>query len=168
MQPDNRPEPPHAGTEKDVQLGFLDFQRATILWKADGLNDEALRRPHAPSGLTLLGLVKHLAYVERWWFQRTFLGTEVPFPWTKDDPDADWRVEEDETTEAIRKLYRQEIAIANRIIADHDLDTPARYVTPSHAGLQLRWIVAHMIEETARHCGHADLMREAIDGQVGE
>jgi uncharacterized damage-inducible protein DinB len=168
MQPDNRPEPPHAGTEKEMLLGFLDFLRATILWKADGLTDEELRRPHDPSGLTLLGLIKHLAYVERSWFQHRFLGAEVEFPWTKEDPDADWRIAPDDTTQAIRDLYRQEIDIANRVIAEHDLDAPARHVRPSHEGLQLRWIVTHMIEETARHCGHADFMREAIDGQTGE
>jgi uncharacterized damage-inducible protein DinB len=168
MDADRRPEPPLAGTEKEMLLGFLDFLRATILWKADGLSDEELRRPHVPSGLTMLGLIKHLAYVERSWFQRSFLGADVEFPWTKEDPDADWRVEPNETTQAIHDLYRQEVDIANRIIADHDLDTPARKVDASHEGLQLRWIVTHMIEETARHCGHADLMREAIDGQVGE
>jgi len=168
MKEDLRPEPPLAGTEKEMLVGFLDFLRATILWKADGLSDEELRRPHEPSGLTLLGLIKHLAYVERSWFQRRFLGDDVEVPWTKEDPDADWRIEPGETTQAIRDLYQQEIDIANRVIAEHNLDAPARNVDPSREGLQLRWIVTHMIEETARHCGHADFMREAIDGQVGE
>jgi uncharacterized damage-inducible protein DinB len=168
MEQNGRPEPPISGTEKEILTGFLDFLRATILWKADGLSDEELRRPHDPSGLTMLGLIKHLAYVERSWFQQTFLGADVAFPWTKEDPDADWRVEPEDTTQAIRDLYSQEVDIANQIIAEHDLDTPARNVTRSHEGLQLRWIVAHMIEETGRHCGHADFMREAIDGKVGE
>jgi len=168
MNVDTRPEPPLAGTEKEMLLGFLNFLRETILWKADGLTDEELRRPHDPSGLTLLGLIKHLAYVERWWFQRVFIGEDVTFPWTEEDPDADWRVEPDETTQAICDLYRQEIDIANRVVAEHDLDDLARVPRPSMQGLQLRWIVTHMIEETARHCGHADFMREAIDGQTGE
>ncbi len=168
MSQDNRPEPTLAGTEKEMLIGFLDYLRATILWKSDGLSDEELRRPHEPSGLTLLGLIKHLAYVERYWFQRTFLGADIEVPWTKEDPDADWRVDPGDTTQAIRDLYRREIDIAKEVIADHDLDTSALKVDPSHEGLQLRWIVTHMIEETARHCGHADFMREAIDGQTGE
>lgn len=169
MDGSHRPEPPISGSEKDVLIGFLDFLRQTILWKADGLSDNELRRPHEPSGLTLLGTVKHLAYVERWWFQTMFLDADVAFPWTDDDPDADWRVEPDETTQAIRDLYRQEIEIANRIVAEHDLDETIRSTArPEREGMQLRWVVAHMIEETARHCGHADLIRQAIDGQTGE
>ncbi len=164
-----RPEPPISGTEKDVLSGFLDFLRGTILCKADGLTDEEVRRPHDPSGLTLLGLVKHLAYVEQDWFRRVFLG-EAPEPiWSKEDPDADWRIEPDDTTDAIFALYRDEIGRAQAIVRDHHLDDVAKAPRRgSMEGLQLRWIVTHMIEETARHCGHADLMREAIDGQVGE
>lgn len=165
---DTRTDPPISGSEKDVLLGFANFLRETILFKLQGLDDEQVRRPHDPSGLTLLGMVKHLAYVERNWFQDTFLGQDAEYPWTDDDPDADWRVEPDESTDDIVNLYRQEIAISNRITSEHDLDTVATNVTPSHEGLQLRWILAHMIEETGRHAGHADLIREAIDGQVGE
>jgi len=169
MDGSHRPEPPISGSEKDVLVGFLNFLRETILWKADGLSDEELRRTHAPSSLTLLGIVKHLAYVERWWFQKMFLDADVDFPWTEEDPDADWRVEPHDTTQAIRALYRQECAIANRIVDEHDLDDTIRSTArPDREGMQLRWIVAHMIEETARHCGHADLIREAIDGQTGE
>lgn len=163
-----RPEPPKVGTEKDMLLGFLDYQRATILCKLDGLSDEELRRPHDPSELTLLGLVKHLAHVERWWFQYSFRGDEVEFPWTDDDPDADWRVDPEERTERIVSLYKDEVAKANQILANHELDDVAQHPQPAQLGMQLRWIVMHMIEETARHCGHADLMREAIDGQRGE
>lgn len=165
---DTRVDPPISGSEKEVLLGFADFLRQTILLKLDGLDDEQVRRAHQPSGLTLLGITKHLAYVERSWFQNTFLGEDVEFPWTEEDPDADWRIEPDETTEDIVTLYRREITISNRITAKHDLNDAARKVSPSHEGLQLRWILAHIIEETARHAGHADLIREAIDGQTGE
>lgn len=165
---DTRVDPPISGSEKEVLLGFADFLRQTILLKLDGLDDEQVRRAHQPSGLTLLGITKHLAYVERSWFQNTFLGEDVEFPWTEEEPDADWRIEPDETTEDIVTLYRREIAISNRITAKHDLNDAARKVSPSHEGLQLRWILAHIIEETARHAGHADLIREAIDGQTGE
>lgn len=166
---DNRTEPPIAGTEKEILLGFANFLRDTIVFKMEGLTDEEVRRPHHPSGLTLLGIAKHLAYVERSWFQRAFLGEEVEFPWTEEDPDADWRIEPHETTQDVIDLYRQEVAISNRIVNDHDLDEVIRStLRPERAGMQLRWIVAHMIEETGRHCGHADLIREAIDGQTGE
>ena len=114
-------------------------------------------------------MTKHLAYVERSWFQRTFLGEEIDVPYTEDDPDADWRIQPDESTQDILNLYRHEIAISNGIIHNHDLDTVIRSThRPEREGMQLRWIVAHLIEETARQCGHADFMREAIDGQVGE
>jgi uncharacterized damage-inducible protein DinB len=166
---DNRSEPPIAGTEKDILIGFLNFLRDTIVFKMEGLTDEEVRRPHQTSGLTLLGMMKHLAYVERSWFQRTFLGEEIDVPFTEDDPDADWRIEPNESTQDIIDLYRQEIAISNRVIANHGLNEVIRsFHRPEREGMQLRWIVTHLIEETARHCGHADLMREAIDGQVGE
>lgn len=164
----NRTDPPFAGTEKEVLQGFLGYLRDTILCKLDGLTDEELRRPHEPSGLTLLGMVKHLTDVEGSWFRETFLGEDFRTPWNPADPDADWRIESDDTTEGIIDLYRQEIAKSNLITAEHDLDKPAVNVTPSHEGLQLRWIVTHLIEETARHCGHADLIRESIDGATGE
>ena len=102
MTEDNRPEPPSTGGEREMLAGFLDFQRATLLWKLEGLDDEQLRRAMVPSGTSLLGLVKHLAYVERSWFQGVWDGQEVSFPWTKEDPDADWRIEPDETVEQVR------------------------------------------------------------------
>jgi uncharacterized damage-inducible protein DinB len=129
MDLDTRPIPPLEAGEKDLLVAWLDFHRSTLLMKDDGVTDEDLRRAMVPSGTSLLGLVKHLAYVERWWFRQVFAGEEVDFPWTDDDPDADWRIEP----------------------TDHTL----------------RWIVTHMIEETARHNGHADIIRELIDGTTG-
>jgi hypothetical protein len=101
MTTDNRPEPPSIAGEQETLAGFLDFQRATLLWKLEGLDDQQLRRAMVPSGTSLLGLVKHLAYVERSWFQGVWAGQEVSFPWTKEDPDADWRIEPDESTQDI-------------------------------------------------------------------
>lgn len=165
----NRIDPPISGSEKDVLIGLLNFLRETILYKLEGLTDEEVRRRHQPSGLTLLGMTKHLAYVERSWLQRAFLGEDVEFPYTDEDPDADWRIEPNESTQDIINLYRREVAISNRIVNDHDLDEAIRSTRrPERAGMQLRWIVTHLIEETARHSGHADLIREAIDGQTGE
>jgi uncharacterized damage-inducible protein DinB len=162
---DDRPGPPDAGEEKETLEGFLDFHRATLLKKVDGLDDEQLRRSMTPSGLSLLGLVKHLAYVERWWFQAVFAGRDVDFPWTDQDPDADFRVEPDESTETVLVLYRDETAKSREICATGDLNSLAKAHRTQHS---LRWIMNHMIEETARHNGHADLMREALDGVTGE
>lgn len=163
-----RTDPPSAGTEKDVLQGFLGYLRDTMLCKLDGLTDEELRRPHDPSGLTLLGMVKHLTDVESSWFRETFLGEQMLHSWDPTDPDKDWRIEQSDTTAAILDGYRAEIRKANEIVDAHPLDAVATSPRTGMEGLQLRWIVTHLIEETARHCGHADLIREAIDGQTGE
>ena len=149
---------------------YLDYHRDTLLMKIDGASDADLRRPMVPSGTTLLGLVKHLAYVERWWFQRVFAGEDVRFPWSKEDPDADFRIEPDETTEQVLDLYRGECDKSRRITAAGSLDDVSRREPDrwGRAGFSLRWILVHMLEETARHNGHADILREQIDGVTGE
>ncbi len=165
MDTSKRIDPPFIGSERELLTTFLDYHRQTLLWKAEGLSDADLRRMMTPSGLSLLGLIKHLAYVERSWFQHVFAGEDVSFPWTKEDPEADFRIESDETTQAIFTLYQAEAKRSREIVAASSLDDTA------HRGKDkpsLRWIMIHMIEETARHNGHADLMREAIDGQTGE
>ena len=168
--PVDRRDPPEAAPETDMLPAFLDYHRATLLWKVDGLSEAGLRRPLTPSGLTLLGLVKHLAYVERFWFQDVFAGADVDYPWTDADPNADWRVAGDESAAAILDVYRAQVACSREITVVADLNDPARRPrTRPPGGIQtLRWIVLHMIEETARHNGHADLMREEIDGATGE
>jgi uncharacterized damage-inducible protein DinB len=168
MTEDNRPEPPHVGSEAETLSGFLDFQRATLLWKLEGLDDEQLRRAMVPSGTSLLGLVKHLAYVERSWFQRVWAGQEVSFPWTQEDPDADWRIEPDETTEGIVALYNGECDRSRQIVAAASALDEAVVHPRWKEAVSRRWILTHMIEETARHVGHADILREQIDGVVGE
>jgi uncharacterized damage-inducible protein DinB len=168
MTEDNRPEPPHVGSEAETLRGFLDFHRATLLWKLEGLDDEQLRRAMVPSGTSLLGLVKHLAYVERSWFQRVWAGQEVSFPWTRDDPDADWRIEPDETTADIVALYNGECDRSRQIVAAAAALDEAVVHPRWKEAVSRRWILTHMIEETARHVGHADILREQIDGVVGE
>src|SRR2546422_5610782 len=108
--PPDRRGPQPSAPEKEMLAAFLDYHRATLLWKVDGLSEADLRRSMTPSGLTLLGLVKHLAYMERWWFQHVFAGEGVDFPWTDADPDADWRVEGDEGVATILALYRTQVA----------------------------------------------------------
>lgn len=162
-----RTPPPYAAGEKAMITAFLDWQRATLLCKLDGLTDEELRRPHVPSGLTLLGLVKHLRAVELDWFTFDFAG-EDPESMPDLIPYEDhWTIFPHESTQDVLDLYRNEVERSRAITAAAALDDPARH--PGEApGLTLRWILLHMIEETARHNGHADLIREAIDGQTGE
>lgn len=163
-----RPEPPMAAPPVEMVSAFLDFLRATLLWKIEGVSDDGLRRPMTPSGMSLLGMLKHSAFVERSWFQKVFAGEEVAFPWTKEDPDADWRIEAGETTAEIVALYRAEVERSREIVAGKAWE--ARAARPPRPGeaQTLGWILTHMVEEVARHGGHADVMREAIDGQTGE
>lgn len=155
---------PRDGTEKETLRGLLDENRAIMVWKLDGVSEEAARRPMVGSGTSLLGLVKHLAWVERSWFQSTFSGIDMEFPWSKEDPDADFRIEDDETIDDIIGLYEEAVMRSNGIIASSDLDDRAER-GKDHPSL--RWIVGHMVEETARHAGHADIVRELIDGTTG-
>jgi uncharacterized damage-inducible protein DinB len=157
---------PIAGEEKDVLAGFLDHYRRTMLDICEGLTDEQLKRPMVPSGTSLLGMVKHLAWVERGWFTETIAGEEVEYPFDFDaDPDADLRAEADETKEEIFDLYRQACDESRSVLAAVSLDDPVKGTKRSR-DYNVRWVVTHMIEETARHAGHADILREMIDGRT--
>ena len=157
---------PKHGSEKETLLAFLDNNRAVMVWKLDGLSEGDARRPMVRSGTNMLGLVKHLAWVERWWFEYNFAGREVDFPWSDDDPDADFRVEDEETIADIVTLYELAVADSNQIIDRADLDDLSA-VSRDGVSRSLRWIVGHMVEETARHAGHADIVRELIDDSTG-
>lgn len=157
---------PFTGGEKESLHASLDGHRDAVLWKLDGLDDEQLRRPMTPSGTNLLGLVKHLAVVEYGWFCQTF-GREVePFPFDPEDEDADFRVEPHETTADIVEFYGRARAAADEVIGQvgiEDLGT-----APFGASMTMRWVLIHLIEETARHVGHMDIVRELIDGATGD
>jgi uncharacterized damage-inducible protein DinB len=169
MTEDNRPEPPAIGDERDTLAGFLDFHRATLLWKLEGLDDEQVRRAMVPSGTSLLGIVKHLAYVERSWFQGVWAGQEISLPWTREDPDADWRIEPEETTGQVVAFYDGECDRSREIVAKAaSLDEVVEHPRREGWRMTRRWILTHMIEETARHVGHADILREQLDGATGE
>jgi len=158
---------PKTGPGKDTLLTLLDNNRAVMVWKLDGLTLEEARRPVVASGTSMLGLVKHLAYVERWWFDDFFAGNTVDYPWSEEDPDADFRTEEGETVADVISLYTEAVVRSNELVAEAHMDDLS---VGSRGGEQfaLRWIVAHMIEETARHAGHADIIREMIDGTTGD
>jgi uncharacterized damage-inducible protein DinB len=160
--------PPLNADELPTLAAFLDYLRGAIVIKVTGLDDEALRRPMTPSGVCLLGIVKHLAYVERWWFPHTFSGQDVEFPWTDDDPDADWRIEPGDATRDVIDLYLAECERGRKIVAESSPEQLSARSSRTQERITLRWIVTHMIEETGRHAGHADILRELIDGQTGE
>jgi hypothetical protein len=153
------------GDERAQLQWFLTMQRDLILWKLEGLDDEHLQTPHPPSTLTLIGLVKHLTRVERSWLQEDLLGPDkISVPHPADE----WRLEPGETCQGIIDDYIAAIRESDRIVAGTPLDTVLADVHPLQQGVTLRWALFHMIEETARHAGHADLIREAIDGTTGQ
>lgn len=159
---------PVAGAEKEVLEGFLDHYRATVLDLCRGLSEEDLRRSVVPSGTSLLGIVKHLAWVELGWFVENVANEPVPHPFDLDaDPDADFHPLEDETAEDVFELYRSACDRARRALAAASLDDPIPNPGRSR-DFNVRWVVVHMIEETARHVGHADVIRELVDGTTGE
>jgi uncharacterized damage-inducible protein DinB len=170
MKDNDRPAPPYAGDERATLTGFLDFQRATLEWKCDGLADEQLRQRAVPtSAMSLIGIVRHLADVEQHWFRVSLDGQPPSFHyWYRgpDGSDLDWEVETADVAESFGN-WRQEVDHARRIVAaSESLDR--QFDHPHDGRVTLRWVLTHMIEEYARHNGHADLLREAIDGAVGE
>lgn len=157
---------PYTGEEKESLVAALDRHRDAILWKLDGLDDDALRSSPVPSGITLLGMLKHLASVEYGWFCGTFGRPSDEVPVTEEDPDADWRVEPDESAVDIFEYYARARAAADAAIADLELEAVG---TAWHgAKVTMRWVLIHMVEEVCRHAGHADIMRELIDGATGD
>ena len=157
--------PPKAGDERVMLTTFLDYQRDVFLRKVGGLDEDGLRRVMTESGLSLLGMLKHLGYVERWWFRVAFAGEDVPLGWSEEDRDADWHPEPHERPAGVLAFYEGEVTQARRIVEGASLDAVA--TDPRAEGVTMRWILFHMLEEYARHLGHADLMREGIDGKTG-
>ena len=157
------PEPERAGLRE-----FLDYQREALIDKVQGLTEAQARVTPTVSALSLLGLVKHSAIWERRWFQVIFAGRRFPGEWPEvrsEDVDVTFRLADDDTIETVVADYREQIAGANDIIGSVDLDTRCSW--PEMADRTLRWVTLHMIEETARHAGHADILRETIDGSRG-
>ncbi|KAB1654332.1 DinB family protein [Pseudoclavibacter chungangensis] len=171
-----RPEPPVDGDEWATLVGFLEFHRATLAWKVSGLDREQFAHTLPPSSMTLGGLVKHLTLVEDDWFERFLLAAPPREPWASVDWTAtpDWEWESALVDEPADLVSRWQQAVERSRRAARDAFVAGglghRAATSWSDGRtpNLRWIVTHMIEEYARHNGHADLLREAIDGQVGE
>ena len=171
-----RPNPPFEADEIDTALGFLEFQRATMAWRTRGLDAGGMATSVAASTMTLGGMLKHLAFVEECWLGERFAGREQSLPWSSvdwdADPDWDWHSAADDSPEQVVTLWEKSVAESREIVAaallDGGLDQPMRQPFPDGRAASLRWIVLHLIEEYVRHNGHADLIREAIDGQTGE
>jgi uncharacterized damage-inducible protein DinB len=147
---------------------YLDAYRQVLPWKLEGVGDEAARRAGVPSGTSLAGLLKHLAYVERYWFQRVIAGRDVPVPWHDEGADTvdDWHVGPGEQLADVVALYEREVAESRRIQAE--LTDPEATVEVDGEPVSVRRILIHMVEEVARHAGHADILREQIDGATGQ
>jgi hypothetical protein len=165
---DDRPRIPRVAPEREALEGYLEYYRATLEMKCRGLTPaQARTRSMPPSTLSLHGLVRHLASVERWWFQQNFERRDVPFLFsTADDPDLDVEPPSDADLAADLEVWRAECAVSREIVAAHDLDDTARPLDWSE-DVDLRWLVLRMITEYAQHCGHADLLREGVDGKTG-
>ncbi|MFC5180442.1 DinB family protein [Actinomadura harenae] len=161
-----RREPPTTAGERDTLAGFLDWQRDTLAMKCAGLDAERLRRKEIPpSDLSLLGLVRHMAEVERGWFRHVVCGEESGSHWPRVNGGmADFLVADADAEEAFA-VWRAECENSRAIVASRDLDERVHRRDETYT---VRWIVTHMIEEYARHNGHADLLRERIDGVTGE
>jgi uncharacterized damage-inducible protein DinB len=168
----DRIEPDPTGDERTLLTQFLDHHRATLLWKAEGLGRAGLTATTAASSLHPAGLLKHLAGVEHGWF-RMVLDGEPEHPvfaevdWDA-DPDWEFRTAADDDPDSLRQLYLDACEASRRAVEAHDLDDRAVGTRRDGRHPTLRWILLHMIEETARHNGHADLLREAVDGATGE
>ncbi|MFB7515835.1 DinB family protein [Streptomyces sp. NPDC056144] len=170
------PEPPLAGTEAEAILGALERQRATLAWKCSGLDAAGLRATVGASAVTLGGLLKHLAHVEDSHFARLWLAAPVGPPWDTVDWDAtpDWayRSAADDTPEQLRALWQESADRSRTVVAaalaEGGLDQLGAYVTRSGERPNLRRILLDLVEEYARHAGHADIIRESVDGLTGE
>jgi hypothetical protein len=155
------------GAEGEVLWSMLDFHRSTLLWKCEGLDEEQLRRRSVtPSALSLLDLLSHLTGAERYWFQSCLLG-RVLEPLYSTTADGDVDPLDPTPTDEVVKRFLATCDDSRRITSDRSLDEVV-YSEVFQCPVSLRGIAVHMIEEYARHCGHADLLREAIDGAVGE
>ena len=156
--------------ERTTLAAFLDYLREALVAKVTGVSEEDARRRLVPSATTLAGLVKHLTRVEMSWFQHRL--AQIPVEelpelehWL-DDPEGEFRIEEDETLDVLIARYRRQCELSREVAGRFDLDHVVPH--PALGQVSARWITVHMIEESARHVGHADILREQIDGSTGD
>ncbi len=165
----SRDRPPFVADERTQLVGWLDQQRALVHWKCEGLAAADTHRSVLPSSplMTMAGMVSHLRWVEHCWFEVLFLGGPAEGPQFVDEPeDADMLVDGIPLDQLLEQ-YAQQCAVSNEIIAAHSLDDVGKHPDFASAAANLRWMLIHMVEETARHVGHLDTMRELLDGGKG-
>lgn len=155
--------------EGETLSGFLDTYRGVVVSKVDGLSFADASKSLTSSGLSPLGVVKHLGWVEYYWFRHCFAGEDVgPIPREDNDNAVQFRIEPDDTVEGVVAFYTSEVGHAREVTsAASSLDAASARETRYFGRVNLRWILGHMIEETARHAGHLDIMREMVDGRTG-
>jgi len=168
-----RIDPDPDGSEFGMLAQYLDYQRETMLRKADGLTSEQLAQKHPPSELTLAGLLYHLSLVEEDWMEARFAGLPDREPWASVDWDADpnweFRTAAHLEPEQLQSRYREACDRSRHVVSNATgLDERSVRALRDERHFSLRWVLLHLIEETARHAGHADFLREAVDGTVGE
>jgi hypothetical protein len=155
--------------ERATLEGFLDWYRSVVERKVVGLTVVDATRPMTPTGMSALGVVKHLGWVERGWFRETFAGEDVEAIDVDGDNSAEFAISSEDTIDSVIGFYRNEAEESRRICRTaNSLDALSVKETPYRERVSLRWVMVHVLEETARHAGHLDLMREEIDGQVGD
>jgi len=153
-------------TERAGLVEFLDYKREALIHTLQGLSEDEARMTPTASSLSLLSLIKHSTTWERRWFQVIVAGRSFPGEWPNvqsDGNDLTFRLTDDDTVETVLADYREQIAASNEIVDTFDLESPCAW--PEMAERNLRWVALHMIEETAHHAGHADIIRETIDGR---
>ena len=161
---------PSSWDERTVLTTFLDYARDTVHAKCAGLSDADARRAPLPDSplMTISGLVSHLRWVESAWIEDALLGGTIDAPWTNDDPDREFRIAVEVPLSQLLAEYRAACARHRELIADLDLDTPSKGELGWRTEpVTLRWILFHLVEETARHNGHIDVLRELADGTRG-
>jgi uncharacterized damage-inducible protein DinB len=162
-----RTDTPPAWDERSQLTTFLDYTRDTARAKCEGVSPENARKALLPGSplMTLCGLINHLRWVEYWWFEVIFLGEEDEGPWTDEDPDREMRIAVDVPMPDL--LVEYEAAHYRQLVAERSLDDTAKRPIRDGRHVDLRWILLHLTEETARHNGHIDILRELADGQTG-
>ncbi|CAM5360176.1 DinB family protein [Streptomyces californicus] len=161
---------PPAWDERTQLTTFLDYARGTTRAKCEGISGENARKALLPGSplMTVSGIVNHLRWVEYYWFQVIFLGEEDLAPMTDEDPDREMRIAVDFPLTQLLDAYAEQSARYRELVAANDLDKRARGTIRNGLHVDLRWILLHLTEETARHNGHLDILREMLDGSTGE
>ncbi|CAM5613602.1 hypothetical protein GCM10010329_18350 [Streptomyces spiroverticillatus] len=160
---------PPAWDDRTQLTTFLDYARGTARAKCEGVFEENARKALLPGSplMTMSGLINHLRWVEYYWFQVIFLGEEDLAPMTDEDPDREMRIAVDFPIAQLLDEYEEQSARYRELVAGSDLDTKAQRTIRDGVPVDLRWILHHLVEETARHNGHLDILRELLDGATG-